>query len=371
MSGDDGPGDVGGASTGPDGAAVDEDAIAREVQREQEQFEQFKRELREDPVTAVREHREQLRGFALVAVLLVVVGVAYVVAGSTMEALEQQFWSFVWFLILVVLFLAGLLYVRAGFTRRSRRELIEDTPTEAVRSVSTGFSEVTGDAVMLDETMRAPFTGDDCVVRAWEVEEWSESGRSSSWRTVDSGVEAVPFAIDDGTGRLRVEPPDDGAVAGGLRDDNAAMDDVVYEVDGVEEPVAAVGVDEEPPDAIRAYIERSDGLDPASHDHIEVLDAGKQDGDRRYYQGVVAPGEQVYVLGTAATRDGEAAASNEGNLVITTEDHDPVFIVSDKPEDELIAARRWDLLKYFVLGLTMSAAALAGILFLYVLPLLR
>lgn len=367
----------GAGDDGRDAAAsgdVDPDEIERQVQRDQAQFEQFKRDLREDPVTALREHRRQLRGFAILAVLLVVVGVVYVLAGSTLESLEQQFWSAVWFLFLVLLFVGGLLYVKAGFTRRKRRELIEDTPTEDVRSLSTGFSEINGEAVPIDgETLDAPFTDGEALVRAWKVEEWHESGDSSSWRTRADEVDAVPFAVDDGTGRLRVEPPEGGAAADGAMDSDAARDDVVYEVEGVDEPVAEVDVDEEPPEPIQAFVERSGRLDPASHDHIEALDVGKKDGDRRYYQGVIAPGEEIYVLGTAASRDGDGAATadNAGNLVLTKGDHDPVFIVSDKPEDELIEARRWDLLKYFVVGLAVSAVSLAAILFLYVLPLLE
>lgn len=281
----------------------------------------------------------------------------------------------------VLFLLGGLYFVRFGFTRRKRLVLIEDTPTEEIRSLSAGFSEITGRAEPFDGTLDAPFTGDDCLVRTWMIEEWEETDDSSSWRTIAEDVAAVPFVVDDGTGRVRVDPPDTDAVHDpsisptevfDMIRRNSADSDAVYDVDGIEEPVVENAVDEATPDAVEQFVTDRDDVTYAAEGVLDGLDAGRQEGDRRYYQALVQPGEDVYVLGTAVPREGAGGPDNPENLSVTHRDGiDPLFLLADKPEQTLIEARKdRSPLLYIGIGIVTATVGLAGFLFLIVLPMI-
>lgn len=92
--------------------------------------------------------------------------------------------------------------------------LIEDTPTSRIRSAAQGYVELQGRALALPGTSNlAPLTQRPCVWWRYRISKKVESGsgrnRRRSWQTVASGRSAVPFLLDDGTGRCIVKP--DGA----------------------------------------------------------------------------------------------------------------------------------------------------------------
>jgi len=244
-------------------------------------------------------------------------------------------------------FVGGLGMIARAFRLRRQRELMQDTPTEDVESASVGPTEVTGVALPVDEPIPAPFTDDECVLATWTVEEWDESGKTSEWETVDEGVDSVPFYVDDGTGRLLVEPADAGE----------------YEVAGADEIDVEVGVDAVPPDPVARFLERADTPGDAD-DGLSVVDLGNQHGDRRYYQGIVEPDETVYVYGNAQIAD-EAAPTNPANLVIrdAPDDEEPMFLISDRTERELVSDRRWVMWRVPV-GAVVSTLGLGGLIVL-------
>jgi hypothetical protein len=92
--------------------------------------------------------------------------------------------------------------------------LIEDTPTSRIRSAAQGYVELGGRALPLDGTHNpAPLTQRPCVWWRYRISKKVEHGtgksRRQSWQTVSSGTSAVPFLLDDDTGRCLVKP--DGA----------------------------------------------------------------------------------------------------------------------------------------------------------------
>ena len=261
-----------------------------------------------------------------------------------------------------MLVVVGGLLMRNAFERRRQRQLIAETPTEDVESVSIGPSEVTGLAVPADAAIPAPFSDDDCLVAQWTVEQFYEDDDSSGWRTVASGVEYVPFYVDDGTGRLLVEPDED----------------VVYDIRSGTEPTFEVRRSQEPPAAVRRFFEgrpfspleslrSSFGL----HSGFDVGDGfrfgsgGRREGDRRYEQHLIRPGEQVYVFGTVQRRDGARSAVNAENLCIKRvpagdEDLEPLFMIADSPEARLRDDRRFALL-WFPVGALLATAGVGGV----------
>jgi len=93
-----------------------------------------------------------------------------------------------------VLFLVGLVLVYDGFSTWQRMRLMQDTPTEKVRSAAVGRTELNGTGKPIDAPLRRPFDDGTCLVATWEIEEWEEDhdddspGRDGHWSTVDSGM---------------------------------------------------------------------------------------------------------------------------------------------------------------------------------------
>lgn len=92
----------------------------------------------------------------------------------------------------------------------SVRELVaSDEPLEF-----EGTAELLPD----DDPIEAPYSGRETVCHEYRIREkrrrHSGSGGSrSSWTTAESGTETRPFVVDDGTGRVEVDP-DDAALDG-------------------------------------------------------------------------------------------------------------------------------------------------------------
>ncbi len=110
-----------------------------------------------------------------------------------------------WFgFVAIALCSAAALY----FARRSfiRARLIEDMPTSRVRSASQGYVELSGLAKVQGNPLTAPLTAQPCLWWRYTIERHEQSGKSSSWNTVDKGTSTEPFFMTDGTGICRVDP---------------------------------------------------------------------------------------------------------------------------------------------------------------------
>ena len=236
----------------------------------------------------------------------------------------------------VVVLGVGAFAIARGRKRRHQRVTMAETETTDALRVTPGPVELVGRAVPTEDgPLRAPFSDDDCLAAYWEIEEWEESGKHSSWDTEGSGYLSTPFYVDDGTDRVLVRP--DGAT---------------FDIDRHAEPVVEVGADEEPPRAIREFLDLDSTPGDPDRALIEALDWGQQIGDRRYRQDLIRPGEQVYVHGTATRVGAREFGGNDFELVAEADDgfeDADLFLVSDRSEADLVSARR-DSLLYLVGG---------------------
>jgi hypothetical protein len=259
------------------------------------------------------------------------------------------------FLFLLVLsggaLIGGLGLIWRGFQLREQRTLLEDFPTEDVESISMGPSEVSGTARAHPESgaMRAPFTTEDCLVAEWEVEEYQEDDDGGNWYTVEEGVETTPFVLDDGTGTLEVRPGDS----------------TTFDLEHTDETLR-VDQDRTPPEPIAEFIQTTPGLDPADDPMLGVLDAGTQTGDRKYHQNLLPPDHHALVFGTVQPRMETRGPDNPDAACIKPVPEDegerePMFLISDQTEDELIDERKWALLR-LPAGAALSAIGLWGLL---------
>src|SRR6266852_426268 len=86
-----------------------------------------------------------------------------------------------------------------------RRHLILDTPVSKIRSASMGMVELSGLAVG-PYTVIAPVTARPCYFYRTLVWEWKQSGKNKKWVEVAAECMHVPFYVDDGTGKVMVDP---------------------------------------------------------------------------------------------------------------------------------------------------------------------
>jgi len=249
--------------------------------------------------------------------------------------------------------LVGLLFVAVGVVstahglrRRRQRTAIAGVETTDVLRLTPGPAEVYGTAKPHDDgPLPAPFTDEDCLLTEWEIAEWEESGKHSSWRTEGGGTVTTPFYVDDGTDRVLVRPGE-------------ATVDLSRARETVE-----VGVDETPPEPVRRFLELDSTPGDPSEAFLEGLDWGTRVGDRRYHQRLLRPGEEVYVHGTATRVGAEEFGAHDFELVEAADDGHPdasLFLVADSTESELLTRRR--VAPVYVVGGVLAALAGAGLL---------
>jgi len=249
----------------------------------------------------------------------------------------------------VVAVVTGVWLIRLGVRRWRQRQWIHNTPTENARSVSIGPSELEGVARPGDEgPFPAPFSRNRCVVAEYEIEQYEEDDDDDggSWQTIEEDTLHVPFTVDDGTGEVLVRP----------------HDEATYDLDPEDETEVYVDSSDRGPEPIREFVRNHESLDFPS-------DSSGKENDRKYRQNLVLADESVYVFGTVQERDGvERAGSEADRLVVeNVEDEamrEPMFLISDDEQADLIDRRKWALWRLPVGGLFL-AAALAIVLVIY------
>ena len=252
------------------------------------------------------------------------------------------------FVFLLIAIGFGLWLIYKGFKLRKQREFIEETPTADVASVSIGPAELKGTAKVLEHTVTAPFSDEDCLVASWEVEEWEQTDDNSYWKTIEDGVFAADFTLDDGTGTITVD----------------ATGPAEYVINRGSGNRVRVDVDETPPTHVADFLDRADTPGDSSN-MFSAIDIGNQEGDRRYTQNLLRPGDDAYVYGAVRRRE---TADETGHLVVGAPDEDVdagMFMISDQRESTLLDKRDWALAWRLPAGALLTAAGVGGIVYFF------
>jgi E3 Ubiquitin ligase len=99
----------------------------------------------------------------------------------------------------------GVYWFYKGFRMLQRKRLILNTPSSKVRSASMGLVEINGLAIG-PYVILSPLKQAECYYyrsMAWQLK---QEGKNSEWVKVADEALHVPFYIDDGTGRVLVDP---------------------------------------------------------------------------------------------------------------------------------------------------------------------
>jgi hypothetical protein len=235
----------------------------------------------------------------------------------------------------------GLYLVRTGRRQRRRKETIASTETTPIRDLGPGTAEVKGRARPTDDgsLLTSSIARANALATYVSVERYSsgsggETGSSGSWKTIYENTESVPMLVDDGTGEVRVELRDDGEL-------------------NVELDRTRVGGGDEPPEQIRRFVEREEAVDEATRHDLGLLSTGER---RRYSEGMIEPGEDVYVLGNAR----EASGWDGPTYAIDAPTGSGEFILSDKSEEQLITEAKWGGILMLAIG--VIAAGMGGLM---------
>jgi hypothetical protein len=244
-----------------------------------------------------------------------------------------------------------------GFFKWRKLRVIRDTPRSKIRSMAMGVVEIHG-SVEADQLIRSPFSKTECVYYKWEIKEYrrssSSSGKGSSqrWEEVGSGERSVPFFAKDETGRALVKP-------------DKAEFVVSYKNAYYQKGKGLIDSFKAIPKIIEV-LKNFDPYNPTSlnveGDDLEPMDSGNSIravsvGDRKYYEYFVKPGDNLFVLGTAAN---DSSAPN--NVIIKRGKNEKIFIISDKNERGVLTNLKRTMRICFVIGGVFLAAGFVIIL---------
>jgi len=176
-----------------------------------------------------------------------------------------------------------------------------------------GPVEIEGRAVEGDDgTVEAPFTGSRCLAYTYEVEELRSSGKTQSWEPLDSGMDGVDFVVDDGTGRVLVDPS--GA-------------DIHLESQSVTVPPGT-----ELPERLARFVAANESVDPQDRVIDLKITQFEVGNKQRFTERRLDVDETVYVYGQATRGPTVEWGSNLVDALVGDGDATPVFVISDTDE---------------------------------------
>ena len=102
----------------------------------------------------------------------------------------------------------GALLLLGGFQNYRKYRILADAPRAHVRSMAMGLVHLRGKAT--GEPLISPLTGARCFAYICNVQSYvktSSGGKTKwEWRTITGDDDITWFYLDDGTGRVRVNP---------------------------------------------------------------------------------------------------------------------------------------------------------------------
>lgn len=267
---------------------------------------------------------------------------------------------------LCVLF--GTSSIRQSLEQYRTSKLVENTPTERVRSMAVGRTELTGRAKPYEDTYDQPFEDGECVFGEFWVRELvtkrTNDGKETVWEPVEHGLLGERIVLDDGTGTVALRQPpvdySDQLVTKRTQGRLANLIEGTFLGDWF-----GVG----PNDATRSFLEERGMSVTASN-------------RRQYEQRVVPPGTGLYVFGQAAIAsddDFEQATLDrltdrypdfETDLILQRRPSRGGYVVTDKSESQVASEHFWDAVRDALGGIVLIVVGLVLLsiaLFLYLL----
>lgn len=240
---------------------------------------------------------------------------------------------------ILVPFLASLFFFYKAKQRYDTYATISSFPTEKVRSMSAGRTELKGEIKSKFGNVTKPFSREKAIYVEWKIEEKTESG----WEVVESGTKSRSFVLDDGTGEVNIAVEEhkeniDWRVKSDTVDmwrDSFLWRNLIYRLPWFKSY---------PKRGIHNYMSRN---------NIEIVNR-----KRRYTEKYISPESQVYVFGYSDKIDKETRTTDvnsRGNRLKIVEDKSSNnFIISNKNEDSIVSRLRIRAILYVLFGALLS-----------------
>ena len=221
---------------------------------------------------------------------------------------------------------AGALMVQAGFEQWEQANVLQDVPVATSNAVAVGEASVEGTVRAEASPLTVPVGDQRCVVYELTVED------STDVQPVYENRESVSFTVDDGEGRVRVDP---GEMTFDLSDDRRES----FEFKSYDEV----------PERARQF-----------HGEHDLPDRGMR-RDRAFEYEYVRPGDEVYAYGQVTLDDQREATADEKAVTLAAGEQG---FISDKSRERLLRERRFALAKSVGKGVVVGTVGLAGFLWL-------
>lgn len=243
---------------------------------------------------------------------------------------------------LAAFFVGGFFFYK-GLKSLKRKRLIENTPTSKVRSTAVGLVEVFGVATACGANLVSPLSKKECVYYKYVVREKNMlhpiyGFLLNSWRIIGRGESNACFYLRDDTGQILVSP-------------------VGADIEVARHLKLEMGLKpENPPETLYGF--ELDSIQSIK----DIAGMGKIKIAEEYY---IAPGDKVYVLGSAENRKtrGKDGTDKNENLLILKKGRHNICYISDKGERKIKEKHFIKIMLELYGGALLSLGGLALLLF--------
>jgi hypothetical protein len=213
----------------------------------------------------------------------------------------------------IFLIIAGIILLIWGLLSFKMKRLIENTPTSKIRSIAMGLVEIYGEVESLkDNILKSPFSNNDCVYYKYKIEELRQSGKSTTWVTIKKGEEKKLFHLKDETGSVLID------LTGA-------------KIDIPKDNIFDSSLGKDPPETVKQFLSNTniawEGF---------FLGINKT---MKYTEYFIAPGDKLYIMGTADDNPYVKEASAEKSaedIMIQKGKFEKIYYISDKQEKAIL-----------------------------------
>ncbi len=231
-----------------------------------------------------------------------------------------------------------------GFKLLRNKRIVENTPTSKCRSVAMGLAEVAGRAVG-QRTVPSLIGKIPSFSTHVKIERYVQRRKNSKWEDVHEEQDGIPFQVEDETGRVKVDP------AGAELD---VPPDIEYSTNGGLGALLGITLS-------RMNEAKVNSADVPSRFYAFCNSRGVgTQGEMRFTERNLSPGDDCYVLGTAGEIPG--VADEFERVVIKKGKHHPWFFIAEASEKQVLSRLGTHTWLHIFGGAALTLACLAALL---------